>query len=163
MMSIDSAGTRQARFAEGERRGSEFAELSRQARDAGLFRRRDGYYMRRAAAVLGLTATGWTALVLLGPTWWHLLTAVFLGVMFTQLGFLGHDVGHRQVFRTRRGALVCGLLLGNVGIGLSYGWWLDKHNRHHAHPNDVERDPDVAPAPGLRRRALARRPGSAGG
>ena len=30
--------------------------------------------------------------------------------------------------------------------GLSYGWWMDKHNRHHAHPNDVESDPDVAPA-----------------
>jgi fatty acid desaturase len=143
-MSIDNAGAK-ACSAEGERRGSEFAELSRQARDAGHFRRRDGYYLRRAAAVLGLTATGWTALILLGPTWWHLLTAVFLGVMFTQLGFLGHDVGHRQVFRTRRGAYVCGLLLANVGIGLSYGWWLDKHNRHHAHPNDLERDPDVAP------------------
>jgi fatty acid desaturase len=144
-MSIDTAGTRQARPAQDQRRGSEFAELSRRARDAGHFRRRDGYYARRAAAVLGLTATGWTALVLLGPTWWHLLTAVFLGVMFTQLGFLGHDVGHRQVFRTRRGAYVCGLLLANAGIGLSYGWWLDKHNRHHAHPNDLERDPDVAP------------------
>jgi fatty acid desaturase len=28
---------------------------------------------------------------------------------------------------------------------VGYGWWIDKHNRHHAHPNDVDRDPDVGP------------------
>ena len=27
--------------------------------------------------------------------------------------------------------------------GLSYGWWVAKHNAHHAHPNDLESDPDV--------------------
>src|SRR5690606_22705810 len=32
---------------------------------------------------------------------------------------------------------------GNLAIGLSYGWWVDKHNRHHAHPNHEDRDPDV--------------------
>jgi fatty acid desaturase len=94
--------------------------------------------------VLGSFAAGWIFLAVTGPTWWHLLTAAFLGVVFTQIGFLGHDVGHRQVFRTRQAAYACGLLLGNLLIGLSYGWWLDKHNRHHAHPNDLDRDPDVA-------------------
>jgi fatty acid desaturase len=28
-------------------------------------------------------------------------------------------------------------------IGLSYGWWIDKHNRHHAHPNREGHDPDI--------------------
>src|SRR5262249_40684170 len=32
-----------------------------------------------------------------------------------------------------------------LGIGMSYGWWLDKHTRHHANPNHEERDPDVVP------------------
>lgn len=26
---------------------------------------------------------------------------------------------------------------------MSYGWWVAKHTRHHAHPNDVDKDPDV--------------------
>jgi fatty acid desaturase len=26
---------------------------------------------------------------------------------------------------------------------LSYGWWVDKHNRHHAHPNTEDKDPDI--------------------
>ena len=28
-------------------------------------------------------------------------------------------------------------------IGLSFGWWVSKHNAHHAHPNEIGRDPDV--------------------
>jgi fatty acid desaturase len=125
-------------------RGSDYAELSRLVREAGLMGRRPGYYAVRTAATVGFYLAGWAAFVALGATWWQLLTAAFLGLMFTQLGFLGHDAGHKQIARTRRGAEALGLLLGNLGIGLSFGWWLDKHNRHHAHPNDLERDPDVA-------------------
>ena len=127
------------------RAGSDFSELSKRVKNAGLLRRRPAH----AALMIGGTAAlyigGWVVFVLLGPSWWQLLTAAFLGVMFTQLGFLGHDVGHKQVFRTRRAAYAFGLVAGNACLGLSYGWWLDKHNRHHAHPNDLERDPDVRP------------------
>jgi fatty acid desaturase len=70
--------------------------------------------------------------------------AAFLAVMFTQVGFLGHDAGHRQVFGSRRTSYVAGLLLGNLGIGLSCGWWVGKHNRHHAHPNQEDADRDIA-------------------
>jgi fatty acid desaturase len=28
-------------------------------------------------------------------------------------------------------------------LGMGYGWWNDKHNRHHANPNHVGKDPDV--------------------
>jgi fatty acid desaturase len=28
-------------------------------------------------------------------------------------------------------------------VGISYSWWMNKHTRHHAHPNQVDRDPDV--------------------
>jgi fatty acid desaturase len=125
------------------RPGSDYSELSRRVKAAGLLRRRPGYYTLKITVTVLLGVAGWVAFVLLGSSWWQLLTAVFLGVIFTQLGFLGHDSGHKQVFRTRRATYAFGLLAGNLGIGLSYGWWMDKHNRHHAHPNDLERDPDV--------------------
>ena len=35
------------------------------------------------------------------------------------------------------------MLCGNLAIGLSYGWWTHKHNRHHSHPNTEGADPDV--------------------
>jgi fatty acid desaturase len=38
---------------------------------------------------------------------------------------------------------ILGLVDGNLLGGLSYGWWVAKHNSHHAHPNDLEDDPDV--------------------
>src|SRR6186713_1786969 len=28
---------------------------------------------------------------------------------------------------------------------MSYGWWMDKHTRHHNNPNHDDLDPDVAP------------------
>jgi fatty acid desaturase len=34
-------------------------------------------------------------------------------------------------------------VLGNLLIGLSFGWWTGKHNRHHAHPNQLGKDPDL--------------------
>jgi fatty acid desaturase len=126
------------------RRGSEYAELSRLVRQAGLLERRPGYYAWKIAVTIGLLAAGWTAFVVVGDSWWQLAVAVFLAVVFTQIGFLGHDAGHRQVFGTRRASYAAGILLGNLGIGLSYGWWVDKHNRHHAHPNTEDADPDIA-------------------
>jgi fatty acid desaturase len=126
------------------RRGSEYAELSRQVKDAGLLERRPGYYAWKIAVTVGLLAAGWTVFAVVGNSWWQIAVAVFLAVIFTQIGFLGHDAGHRQVFGTRRANYVAGVLLGNLGIGLSYGWWVDKHNRHHAHPNTEDADPDIA-------------------
>jgi fatty acid desaturase len=126
------------------RRGSEYAQLSRQVKEAGLLELRPGYYSWRITLTVAALAAGWTAFVLAGSSWWQLAVAAFLAVVFTQMGFLGHDAGHRQVFGTRRASYVAGILLGNLGIGLSYGWWVDKHNRHHAHPNQEDADPDIA-------------------
>src|ERR1700678_607468 len=124
-------------------RGSDYAALSRDVRQAGLLDRRLGYYFWK----IGLTAlalvAGWTAFALIGDSWWTLGVAVFLAVVFGQLGFLGHDAGHHQVFESRRANYVLGLLCGNLAIGLSYGWWTTKHNRHHAHPNTEDADPDI--------------------
>jgi fatty acid desaturase len=36
------------------------------------------------------------------------------------------------------------MIIANLFVGISYGWWRNKHNRHHANPNKVGADPDVA-------------------
>ena len=112
-------------------------------RATGLLRRRRGYYSVKIGANLLLLAGGWAVFFLLGRSWWQMLVAVFLGVMFTQTGFIGHDAGHRQISGSKRADDVIGRIHGNLLIGLSYGWWTSKHNRHHAHPNQVGRDPDI--------------------
>jgi fatty acid desaturase len=124
-------------------RGKDYADLMRRVRRAGLLDRRPGYYLTKIAVTGGLLAAGWTGFVLLGDTWWQLAVAGFLAVVFTQIGFIGHDAGHRQIFGSKRANYIVGLLHGNLAIGLSYGWWVDKHNRHHAHPNQEGKDPDI--------------------
>jgi len=123
--------------------GSDYAQLSKQVRQAGLMRRRPGYYTVKIAITVGLFAAGWTGFVLLGRSWYQLLIAAFLAAVFTQVAFLGHDAGHRQIFATRTGNDLLGFLYGNLLVGLSFGWWIDKHNRHHAHPNTEGADPDI--------------------
>jgi fatty acid desaturase len=131
------------RSADGGSRGTDYAELSRHVKAAGLLDRRRGYYIMTIIVLALLFAGGWTAVILLGHSWYQLIVAVLLAAVFTQMGFLGHDAGHGQIFRSARANRVLGLIHGNLGIGLSYGWWISKHTRHHAHPNDPDKDPDV--------------------
>jgi fatty acid desaturase len=128
----------------GSPRGSDYALLSRQVKQAGLLDRRPRFYTVKICVNLLLLAAGWVAFALVGRSWWQLLVAVYLAAAFTQTAFLGHDAGHQQVSGSRRLNELLGRLHGNLLVGLSYGWWLSKHNRHHAHPNQVDRDPDIA-------------------
>jgi fatty acid desaturase len=123
--------------------GAEYAELSRLVRQAGLLQRRRLWYAWKIAGTAAALAAGWALFAVAGDSWWQLAVAVFLAVVFAQLGFLGHDAGHRQIFATRRSNYLLGVACGNLAIGLSYGWWVAKHNRHHAHPNTEDEDPDI--------------------
>jgi fatty acid desaturase len=94
---------------------------------------------------MGVFALAVAALLRWQDSWWLLMVAPVLAVASAQIGFLGHDIAHRQVSHSRRVCLVLGLVHANLLSGLSYGWWMAKHNAHHAHPNDLESDPDVRP------------------
>ena len=123
--------------------GSLYSLLLQQIKEAGLLERRTSYYIRRIAVTTGLLAAGWSAFVLVGDSWWQLAVAAFLAFVFTQIGFVGHEAGHRQISTSAWANHIIGLLYGDLAIGLSFGWWVDKHNRHHAHPNQEGKDPDI--------------------
>ncbi|MFD7658514.1 fatty acid desaturase family protein [Actinosynnema sp. NPDC059797] len=124
-------------------RGSDFAELSRLVKQQGLLDRRTGYYAWYFAGAVGALLLTVVAVLLIGDSWWQLVPAALLAVVYTQIAFLGHDAGHRQVFAEHRANQTAGLLLGNLLIGVGYGWWMGKHTRHHANPNHEDDDPDV--------------------
>lgn len=128
--------------ASASRRSTEFAELARSIKLAGLLDRRRGYYLVRMTLNLLALAGASTIFVLVGDSWWQLFTAAFLAVVFTQLAFIGHDAGHRQIFRGKRANDAIGYFHGGL-VGMSYGWWVGKHNRHHANPNHEDVDPDL--------------------
>ena len=122
---------------------STFRELTAKIQAAGLLRRRYGFYWSMmGAAVIALAGIG-VGMVLLGDSWLQLLLAGALGVVMSQLGFLGHEAAHRQMFRSPHWNEWVARVLSTLLVGLSYGWWMNKHNRHHANPNKQGNDPDV--------------------
>ncbi|MFB7663679.1 fatty acid desaturase family protein [Kitasatospora sp. NPDC056138] len=127
----------------GPRTGSEFAPLLKAVRDQGLLDRRIGWYAAGTAVDLTALTGTITAMVLAGDSWWTLLFALPLAVLWARTAFVGHDAGHAQITRGKRAGRAVGLLHSNLLLGMSYAWWNDKHNRHHANPNHVDKDPDV--------------------
>ncbi len=121
----------------------EYAMLKRRIQDAGLLEKRPAYY------VLSITTNvvAWTLCLVLvftvGTIWGQALAAVGLGLLSVQLGFQLHDSGHRQMFNSPGKNAFVGLVTADLLLGVSYGWWVQKHNRHHGNPNDVDLDPDI--------------------
>jgi fatty acid desaturase len=124
---------------------SEFAPLLRAVRGAGLLRRRRGRYAVSIAANLLAFAAVWAAVAVVGGggSWWVLALALPAAVLSARCGFVGHDAGHQQIAATRRSNRALALFHGNLLLGMGASWWSDKHNRHHANPNHVGKDPDV--------------------
>jgi fatty acid desaturase len=120
-----------------------YGELTAQIRALGLLRSRPWSYAGHFALVFAGLAAIVAAMVTFDHSWWLLLLAPVFGVVATQMGFLGHDVGHLQVTRNATRMRILGLVDGNLMGGMSFGWWVRKHNAHHAHPNDLESDPDM--------------------
>ena len=71
-------------------------------RAAGLLEPQRGYYARK------ILATGAAAVVIVAfatiaaPGWQIIVAGIALGLVSTQLGLIGHDLGHRQVTRSKR-------------------------------------------------------------
>ncbi|MGH9047495.1 MAG: fatty acid desaturase family protein, partial [Acidimicrobiales bacterium] len=104
---------------------------------------RSGSYVGRSALTVAALAAGWAAFVLVGNSWATLIVAIVLAALFPQVVFLGHDAGHQQISSSRQVNRLIGLVAGNMLTGVSLGWWVPKHNAHHAHPNQLDRDPDL--------------------
>ncbi|WP_189533702.1 acyl-CoA desaturase [Streptomyces roseolilacinus] len=131
--------------APGRESGSEFTPLLRTVREQGLLERRPGWYAAGITANLLALAAVATALALFGDSPWTLLLAVPLAVFSARTGFVAHDAGHAQIAARRRTNHLLQIVHANLLLGMSQEWWNDKHNRHHANPNHVDKDPDVAP------------------
>ena len=121
-----------------------YTEVAQVVRESGLLRRTPWFY----SAVGVVIALGFAAciagFVLFGQSWYQLLIAAALGILFTQVAFLSHEAGHRQILTSGPANDRLARLLGNGVVGMSYSWWATKHTRHHANPNRVGKDPDIA-------------------
>lgn len=120
-----------------------YTQVAQIVRESGLLRRARWFYALVGAAIVVGFAGTFTGVILLGNSWFQLLMAVAVGILFTQIAFLTHEAAHRQILSTgpandRLARILAGL------AGMSYSWWDSKHSRHHANPNRVDKDPDIA-------------------
>jgi fatty acid desaturase len=107
-----------------------------------LDHRPHAYAVKAVLIIVGIAGTA-AALIVLNHTWWAVLLAPVAAVLSAQTAFFGHDAGHKQISASAKVDRRLGLVAANLLDGISYGWWQDKHLRHHAHPNQVGLDPDV--------------------
>lgn len=120
-----------------------FTELAATVRDTGLLRRAYGFYAGYGAALALAFGGVVTGFILLGDSWFQLLMAAALGIVFTQVAFLGHEASHRTVFTSGKANDRLGRTLSALVVGISHQWWMSKHSRHHANPNKRGADPDI--------------------
>ncbi|KAA3662606.1 MAG: acyl-CoA desaturase [Chloroflexi bacterium] len=120
-----------------------YAALKKQIKDKGLLEKQPRYVIRRAIINVVMFAFSITILFVTDLVWVQVFNALFLAFLFVQFGFIAHDVGHRQAFRHTKTNNIFGLIHAPLMLGMSFGWWMDKHNEHHSHPNVQDMDPDI--------------------
>ena len=121
---------------------NEYAALKAIVKQSGLLEPQVKYYAVKVAYTLAMFAVG-VALLFILVDWWRLPVVAYLAFVCAQLGFLAHDLGHKQVFRSTRLNSWLGMMLANLLVGMSLAWWNNKHNAHHANPNHEDMDPDI--------------------
>jgi fatty acid desaturase len=129
-----------------------FAQVLNLVREAGYLKKKPSFYIIRLIAISLIASALWTGAGFLAwaasdNRWWMILAfalVALLGVMSAQYGFIAHEAAHRQIFRNNKLNDWTGLILANLFAGLSYGFWLRKHNKHHQRPNQIGEDPDIA-------------------
>ncbi len=131
--------------------GSYYSELLDQVKSQKLLKRNVKFYSLSFAAITLLSLAAWAGVILMGIFFhgqfaWQLLVlpiVVIQGALTAQYAFIAHELAHNQVFTKNKWNDWVGLVMANLFAGLSYGFWLAKHNRHHAKPNMVDGDPDI--------------------
>jgi fatty acid desaturase len=133
-----------AQVADGEPANkNSYAALKALVSEAGLLEAQGLYYAVKIAYTVGMFAVGIAMLFVLSGWARVFVVAPYLAFVCAQLGFLAHDLGHKQVFSSNRVNNWAGMMMANVLVGMSLSWWNDKHNAHHANPNHDGLDPDI--------------------
>ncbi len=120
-----------------------YREVKERVTRLGLLEPQPRYYALMFTGTVALFVLPYALLFFVGGYWWAAGLGVLAAFASGQVGLAAHDIGHRQTPRLKPiwfDLASCFVLLS---LGTSRAWWLDKHNRHHAFPNQEGKDPDV--------------------
>jgi fatty acid desaturase len=119
-----------------------YAELKRLIQKEGLLSKQPAYYALEIILTLMLLFASIAFLAIVDSAWLLIANAALLAFVFARIGFLGHDGGHNQIFNSVRKN--DSVMLGSTFLlGQGRSWWVNRHNRHHNNPNDIDKDGDI--------------------
>src|SRR5438876_661450 len=107
--------------------GAAYIELRREVEKSGLMNPRPAFYIGNFLFSFGLVAASIVVLFCVRNPLVQLANAGLLAFALTQIAFLGHDLGHSQVFRTKSANSWVGFFLSNLVLGVSFNSWIRKH------------------------------------
>jgi fatty acid desaturase len=124
-----------------------YSEVLNKVKDEGLLAKNPAFYIKRFAIISLFALALWAGVALISFTGLSWLIAIpcvmLLGISAAQYGFIAHETSHRQVFLSNKRNDFYGKITANLFAGLSYGFWMKKHNQHHRTPNQIHKDPDI--------------------
>lgn len=129
---------------------SNYSEIMARVRAEGLLTKIPQFYIRRFAFFSAVALAVWTSIWLVSLSGNPLVLGlavplmILQGMIASQFAFIGHEAAHRQIFNSNKLNDAAGMVIANLFAGLSYGFWMKKHNQHHVTPNQIGKDPDIA-------------------
>ncbi len=120
-----------------------YGQLRQKLTKEGVFDRSYGYYAFFSLFIFaGFFTTAYFIIILKS-----IPLLIIMGILFSffsvQIAGLFHDAGHRTIFKSTVLNDIVGYICGFV-LATGYSSWKFKHNKHHAHPNQEDEDPDVS-------------------
>ncbi|KAJ1944429.1 hypothetical protein FBU59_002602 [Linderina macrospora] len=126
----------------------DFRQLDQKLKDTGYYKCNYSDYVSDMARNLTFFAVA-VSLILYGPhaLWTYVVAGVSTALLWQQLAFFAHDLGHNELTGNSKFDMVLGVCIADLLGGLSVGWWKKNHNTHHIVTNDIDNDPDIQHMP----------------
>lgn len=121
----------------------DYVDFRKEVIEAGLLDRQYGYYAFKILSSSALLVVFGFLFLAASDFWIQLLLIVGITVAVLQFAFLGHDAGHRAIFKSDRWNDFFGHIFFELFGGVGYNYWVARHNKHHANPNQEDEDPDL--------------------
>ncbi|XP_041374724.1 acyl-CoA 6-desaturase-like [Gigantopelta aegis] len=123
----------------------EFRKLRKTVEDMGWLKTNPWFFVAHFVHLIVMMVIAGSIMRIYGTGWLpYIASAVVFATFQAQAGWTQHDYGHLSVFKTNRMNHVFHYITINILKGASSHWWNFRHNQHHAKPNTIRKDPDIA-------------------
>lgn len=119
-----------------------YVNLRQKINKAGILKRSYAYYILLSLIIFGGFALSVFQVYYAFSPFYIILWSLCVAFFAVQIGGLVHDAGHRAIFQSARMNDCYGYISGLI-VAEGYHFWKNKHNAHHANPNEEDKDPDI--------------------